>query len=100
MKSIFILKAKMEELRRLQEIANLESELNCLNREKEVKEQQYERKRQELLQLSSVAITGQRHTELIRQMVELNSQWRRDSDKLNTQIFYTTHALNRKKRNQ
>jgi hypothetical protein len=87
----------MDQMRRLREIANLESELNCLQREKEVKLQQYETKRRELLQQSSVAITGERHTELIRQMIEINSQWRRDSDRLNTQILYTNHALNKKR---
>ena len=87
----------MEQLR---EIANLESELNCLRREKEVLEQNYNRRKQELLQLSMAAITGERHTELIREMVILNSGFRRESDKLSNQIYYTTNALNARRRNQ
>jgi hypothetical protein len=79
------------------EILNLESEVNCLKREKEVLEQQYNNKKLQLLQLSSQAITGERHTELIRQMVDLGSQYRRESDRLNTKLRFAMHDLNRKK---
>jgi hypothetical protein len=82
------------------DLLNLESEVNCLKREKEIMDQQFNARKQQLLQMSSTAISGERHTELIRQMVELGSQHRRDSDKINTKIMFAIHDLNVMKRNQ
>jgi hypothetical protein len=80
------------------EIAELESELNCLKREKEVMEQNFERRRNQLLQQTRMATTGEQHTQLIRQMVELNSQCRQEHMKMNAKIFFATNALNAKRR--
>jgi hypothetical protein len=80
------------------EIAELESELNCLKREKEVLEQNSERRRNQLLIQSRMATSGAQHTELIRQMVELNSQSRQEHMKINAKIYFATNALNAKKR--
>lgn len=83
------------------EIALLESDLNCLLREKEVTEQQFNTRRQQLLQLTmNVPPTSQRATELIMQMVQLNSECRRELDKITSQIFFTRHALNRRRSQQ
>jgi hypothetical protein len=97
MKFFFTFHFKMN---RLREIFELESDLNCLQREKEILDTEFNRRKDELLQLSRNATTGERHTELIRQMVELKSQYFRQNDKIKTQIYYTTHALNRKKSEQ
>ena len=82
------------------EIAMLESEINCLKREKEIMEQEYQRRRDQLLQQSRQVPTGERAAELIRQMVELNSKWRQDNDRMSSKIYCATAALNTKKRQQ
>jgi hypothetical protein len=82
------------------EIALLESDVNCLKREKEVMEQQYNWRKQLLLDQSMNAITGERHTQLIREMVELNSRFRQESWRLNAKITFALQALNRKKQEQ
>jgi hypothetical protein len=82
------------------QIALLESDLNCLKREKEVLEEQYNRRRQQLLEHSMRAITGERHTQLIREMVELSSQFRQESWRLNAKITFAMQALNKQKREQ
>jgi hypothetical protein len=82
------------------EIALLESDVNYLKREKEVMEQNYNRRKQQLLDQSMSAITGERHTQLIREMVELNSQFRQETWKINAKITFALQALNRKRREQ
>jgi hypothetical protein len=86
-------------MERLREITLLETELNLLRRQKEVIDQEYERKKVHLLELTKVATTGTQHTELIRQMVELSSQWRQESFKINDKIYVRTQALNSKRQN-
>jgi hypothetical protein len=82
------------------QIALLESDLNCLKREREVLEEQYNRRKQNLLDQSLNAITGERHTQLIRQMVELSSQFRQELWRINAKITYAQLALSNKKREQ
>jgi hypothetical protein len=82
------------------EIALLESDLNCLKRELEIKQEQYNRRKQQLVDQSMNAITGERHTELIRQMVELHSQFHQETIRMNARIYSTTVALSIKKRDQ
>jgi hypothetical protein len=87
------------ELQRLQrDIALLESELNHFKREKEIVDQEYNRRKNQLLELSRMATTSERHTELIRQMVELGSRWRQAVFNLNDKIYVRTQELNCKKR--
>ncbi len=88
----------MENLRKIQEINIIENELTSLKREKEIIDCQYNRRKSELLELSKMATTGERHTELIRQMVDLSSQWRQECFRLNYKINVRTEALNSKKR--
>jgi hypothetical protein len=82
------------------QIALLESDVNCFKREREVLEEQYNRRRQLLLDQSMNAITGERHTQLIREMVELSSQFRQECWKLDAKIRFALQALNNKKREQ
>ncbi len=87
----------MEKLRQLRDIAELESNLNCYLREKEVLDQNYNMRKEQLVQLSERAPSFERGTELIREMMTLNSEWRRASDRLNNQIYYTRQIINSKK---
>jgi hypothetical protein len=81
----------------LRDIANLESELNLLKRELEIVNQEYNRRKTQLLELTNIATTGERRTELIRQMVDLSSHWRQETWKINDKINLRTYALNTKK---
>ncbi len=72
-----------------------ESDLNYLLREKEVSEQNYNIKQAELFQQSRMAQTGQRATELMREMIILNNNWRRQCDNLNTRITHVRQVLYR-----
>ncbi len=82
---------------KLREIAELETNLNGYLREKEVLDQNYNTRKDQLIQLSQRAPSFERGTELIREMMTLNSEWRRASDKLNNQIYYTRQIINSKK---
>jgi hypothetical protein len=82
------------------QIAILESDINCLKREKEVEEQNYNRRKQFLLAQSMMAISEQRRREFFRQLMELDQQWREENNKMNLKIYLATQALNDKKRQQ
>jgi len=87
----------MDLRQKLREIAELETNLNGYLREKEVLDQNYNTRKDQLIQLSQRAPSFERGTELIREMMTLNSEWRRASDKLNNQIYYTRQIINSKK---
>jgi len=61
------------------ELAILESDLNCLKREREVMEQNFERRKQQLLHQSMSAVSQKRHGELVRQLIELNNQLQQET---------------------
>jgi len=61
------------------ELAILESDLNCLKREREVMEQNFERRKQQLLHQSMSAVSQERHGELVRQLIELNNQLQQET---------------------
>jgi hypothetical protein len=81
----------------LRDIAMIEAELNLLKRELQIVNQNYNVKKSQLLQLTRITTTGERHTELIRQMVDLSSHWRQETWRLNEKINVRTLALNSKK---
>ena len=83
---------------KLREIAELETNLNGYLREKEVLDQNYNTRKDQLIQLSQRAPSFEQGTELIREMMTLNSEWRRASDRLNNQIYYTREIINSKRR--
>ena len=87
----------MDLRQKLREIAELETNLNGYLREKEVLDQNYNTRKEQLVQLSERTPSFERGTELIREMMILNSEWRRASDRLNNQIYYTRQIINSKK---
>jgi hypothetical protein len=80
------------------QLALLESDVNCFKREKEVMEQNFNRRRQQLLDQSMHAVIVQQHNELIRQLMELNNQHQQDLLRINSKIYNAIVALNNKKR--
>ncbi len=70
-----------------QQILNLESELNCLKREREVMVNEFERKRRALLDELRSSTSTQRNVQLVNEIGQLNSEHTRRLDNINGKIF-------------
>jgi hypothetical protein len=69
------------------QIARLENELNCLKREKEEIDNQYQQRRQAILNLmSTTPPTIERAREMVNGMTEVNSDYRWKSSQINSKI--------------
>jgi len=71
------------------EIARLESDLNYFKREKEVMEQQFDRKRQQILDQLKVPSADKpedKARDMVISMTNLNMEYRRECEKINTKI--------------
>jgi hypothetical protein len=82
------------------EIARLESDLNYFKREKEVMEQQFDRKRQQILDQLKVPSADKpedKARDMVISMTNLNMEYRRECEKINTKINTAQQELARKK---
>jgi len=82
------------------QVALLESDLNCLKREREVMDQNYNRRKHHLLAQSTMAINEQRRSELICQITVLDNEWRQETIRMNSKIYFAIQELNNKRRQQ
>ena len=82
-----------------QDLANLESEVNCLQREREVLDREWETKRRQLMDQMRIATPGQRSdvtVELINQLAQLNNEFGRKRETINQKINETRQAYSKK----
>jgi hypothetical protein len=73
------------------ELARLESDLNYYKRDKEVMEQQFDRKRQEIL--NHIKRPGVNCEEMVKAMTTLNREYQTECDKMNQKINDAKQAI-------
>jgi len=81
-----------------QEILNLESELNCLKREREILGNNFEARRRNLLDQMRRSPSSQMNVQLINEIGQLNAEMRRTMDMMEARIFNARQAYFKKLR--
>ena len=79
-----------------QEIAALESEMNCLKREKEVLENDWERKRSNLVDQVRRSASTQMTVDLVNQISQLSNEYTRKKNTLEMKLCETRQTYFRK----
>ncbi len=96
---LFLIIIKMSD----REIARLESDLNCCKREKEVMEQNFDRRRQRILNQMRAASSQPNAADIARNLMmetmALDREYSRESEKMNNKIFEARQALFKKLQN-
>ena len=78
------------------EIARLESELNCLKREREVLDNECERRRCQLTDQMKMSTTAERSLSFVNQILHLNNEHFRNKEIINRRIYETRQAYFKK----
>ena len=79
-----------------QEIARLESELNCIKRERELLENDWERRRRDLLDQVKRSISTQTTLDLVNQISQLSNEYTRNKNILEMKLCETRQAYFKK----
>jgi len=81
-----------------QELLNLESELNCLKREREILPNNFEGRRRFLLDQMRMSRSTERNVQLINEIGQLDAEMKRAMDALEVKIFNARQAYFKKLR--
>jgi hypothetical protein len=81
-----------------QELLNIESELNCLKREREVLGNNFEARRRNLLDQMRRSQSSQTNVQLINEIGQLNNEMKRAMDAMDVKIFNVRQAYFKKLR--
>jgi hypothetical protein len=81
-----------------QELLNLESELNCLKREREILTNNFEARRRNLLDQMRRSQSSQMNVQLVYEIGQLNAEMRRTMDTMEAKIFNARQAYFKKLR--